>query len=69
MREKKLTYWDFDCGLDGSAFKRNFCKVSDCNTCGWGRKESERRKTYLEKYGLTECADGLRRLVIPKVDD
>ena len=68
-KHKTLTYFDFDCGLDGGAFERNFCKPSDCKTCGWGRTEAKRRAYFLEKYGLTKCADGLHRLVIPKGDD
>lgn len=35
-------------------------------TCGWEAAEAERRRAYLREHGLTLCADGLRRLIIPK---
>lgn len=66
---KGLTWLDFDCGLDGGAYARNFCKPSDCKTCGWGRQEAARRSEYLKQHGLTKCADGLLRLVMPKEGD
>lgn len=33
---------------------------------GWEAAEAERRRAYLREHGLTLCADGLRRLIIPK---
>ena len=42
------------------------CNASECPTCGWEAAEAERRRTYLHEHGLTLCADGLRRLIIPK---
>lgn len=37
-----------------------------CPRCGWEAAEAERRRAYLHEHGLTLCADGLRRLIIPK---
>ena len=62
--KKGLTWRDFDCTMDPGAYERNFCKPEDCATCGWGRKETERRSEYIKTHGLTLCADGLRRLVM-----
>lgn len=42
------------------------CNASECPTCGWEAAEAERRRAYLHECGLTLCADGLRRLIIPK---
>lgn len=42
------------------------CKPTECRTCGWEAAEAERRRAYIRKHGLTLCADGLRRLIIPK---
>lgn len=42
------------------------CNASECPTCGWEAAEAERRRAYLREHGLTLCADGLRRLIIPK---
>lgn len=42
------------------------CNTSECPTCGWEAAEAERRRAYLHEHGLTLCADGLRRLIIPK---
>lgn len=42
------------------------CNASECPTCGWEAAEAERRRAYLHEHGLTLCADGLRRLIIPK---
>lgn len=68
MIKKGLTWRDFDCGLDARAYERNFCKPEDCKMCGWGRKESRRRYDYMMEHGLTKCADGLYRLVMPGKD-
>ena len=51
-------------GIDPKKVKK--CNASECPTCGWEAAEAERRRAYLREHGLTLCADGLRRLIIPK---
>lgn len=51
-------------GIDPAQAKK--CNASECQNCGWEMSENERRRAYLKKYGLTLCADGLRRLIIRK---
>lgn len=46
------------------ASRRKDC--GSCDHCGWEAEEAERRRAYLHEHGLTLCADGLRRLIIPK---
>lgn len=46
------------------ASRRKDC--GGCDHCGWEAAEEERRRAYLHEHGLTLCADGLRRLIIPK---
>ena len=46
------------------ASRRKEC--DGCDRCGWEAAEAERRRAYLHECGLTLCADGLRRLIIPK---
>nr|UWG00637.1 MAG: hypothetical protein [Bacteriophage sp.] len=46
------------------ASRRKDC--GGCDHCGWEAAEAERRRAYLREHGLTLCADGLRRLIIPK---
>ena len=51
-------------GIDPKKVQK--CNASECPTCGWEAAEAERRRAYLREHGLTLCADGLRRLIIPK---
>lgn len=51
-------------GIDPKEVQK--CNTSECPTCGWEAAEAERRRAYLHEHGLTLCADGLRRLIIPK---
>lgn len=51
-------------GIDPKEVQK--CNASECPTCGWEAAEAERRRAYLHECGLTLCADGLRRLIIPK---
>lgn len=51
------------CTLPEHAKKKD---CGGCDRCGWEAAEAERRRAYLRKHGLTLCADGLRRLIIPK---
>lgn len=51
-------------GIDPKEVQK--CNASECPTCGWEAAEAERRRAYLREHGLTLCADGLRRLIIPK---
>ena len=46
--------------------KTQKCKPSECASCGWEAAEAARRREYVKEHGLTLCADGLRRLIIPK---
>lgn len=46
------------------ASRRKEC--DGCDNCGWEAAEAERRRAHLREHGLTLCADGLRRLIIPK---
>lgn len=44
-----------------------FCTESRCSTkCGWNPKGAKARHMAIKRYGLTEKADGTRRLVIRK---
>ncbi len=52
-----------ECTLPAEARKKD---CSGCEGCGWERTERDRRRAYIKEYGLTLCADGLRRLVIRK---
>lgn len=67
-RKRALAKEKFDCTLDPQAAERNFCRPEQCSYCGWGREERARREAYTEEYGLTLCADGLRRLVMKEKD-
>lgn len=51
------------CTLPEKAKKKD---CSGCEHCGWEAAEAERRRAYIHEHGLTLCADGLRRLIIPK---
>lgn len=51
------------CTLPEKAKKKD---CSGCEHCGWEAAEAERRRAYIREHGLTLCADGLRRLIIPK---
>lgn len=51
------------CTLPEKAKKKD---CSGCDRCGWEAAEAERRRVYLREHGLTLCADGVRRLIIPK---
>ena len=54
---------EYICTLPEKAKKKD---CSGCEHCGWETAEAERRRAYLCEHGLTLCADGLRRLIIPK---
>ena len=62
MSEKR----EYICLLGIDPNKVQKCNASECPTCGWEAAEAERRRAYLREHGLTLCADGLRRLIIPK---
>ena len=62
MSEKR----EYICLLGIDPNKVQKCNASECPTCGWEAAEAERRRAYLHEHGLTLCADGLRRLIIPK---
>lgn len=62
MSEKR----EYICLLGIDPNKVQKCNASECPTCGWEAAEEERRRAYLREHGLTLCADGLRRLIIPK---
>lgn len=62
MSEKR----EYICLLGIDPKKVQKCNASECHTCGWEAAEAERRRAYLREHGLTLCADGLRRLIIPK---
>lgn len=57
---------EYICLLGINPKKVQKCNVSECPTCGWEAAEAGRRRAHLHEHGLTLCADGLRRLIIPK---
>lgn len=45
------------------------CSESRCFRCGWYEPEARSRRMLLAAKGLTMCSDGLRRLVLPAIND
>lgn len=46
---------------------QNDCN-NNCKRCGWNPSEAKKRKKILAENGLTLCEDGLKRLILPKVE-
>lgn len=42
------------------------CSEDKCTRCVWRTDNFEKRQRLLKKQGLTQCDDGLKRLIIPR---
>lgn len=64
MREKECI-----CLLKIDPRETYTCNDYECPHCGWEEAEYYRRCDYMKKHGLTECEDGLRRLILNREDE
>lgn len=54
------------CTLELVPGRYDKCSEGECAYCVWRSDNYRKRGELLKKQGLTECEDGLRRLIIPK---
>ena len=57
------------CTLGAVPGKYRTCSQADCPTCGFEAAEMARRREYIDRDGLTRCADGKRRLILKRAEE